>query len=182
MAAYNTIRVRHLRNKSNATGIKQDRRSFFLFRSVGQFLSSLVSPDKTAAFSSETLSARVLQSNKRARIHCQKPGSLPSACASSEQTAARREMSTFKDYHASEDPSEENKVMHAMLEADNGMTFMAKRHTSSCSFSRRWTKLSSRGHGALFSTCVRIACAAWIGERVVISNSRQLGWSTRKSW
>ena len=35
------------------------------------------------------------------------------------------ELSTFKDYHASQDPSEDNKVMHAMLEADNGITFMA---------------------------------------------------------
>ena len=34
-------------------------------------------------------------------------------------------ISTFKDYHASQDPSEDNKVMHAMLEADNGITFMA---------------------------------------------------------
>jgi PhnB protein len=34
-------------------------------------------------------------------------------------------ISTFKEYHASEDPSEDNKVMHAMLEADNGITFMA---------------------------------------------------------
>ncbi len=34
-------------------------------------------------------------------------------------------MSTFKEYHASQDPSEDNKVMHATLEADNGITFMA---------------------------------------------------------
>jgi PhnB protein len=34
-------------------------------------------------------------------------------------------MSTFKEYNASQDPSEDNKVMHAMLEADNGITFMA---------------------------------------------------------
>lgn len=35
------------------------------------------------------------------------------------------EMHTFKEYHASQDPSEENNIMHAMLEADNGITFMA---------------------------------------------------------
>jgi len=35
------------------------------------------------------------------------------------------EIHTFKEYHASEDPAEENKVMHGMLEADNGITFMA---------------------------------------------------------
>jgi PhnB protein len=34
-------------------------------------------------------------------------------------------MNTFKEYHASEDPSEDNKIMHAMLEAENGITFMA---------------------------------------------------------
>jgi PhnB protein len=34
-------------------------------------------------------------------------------------------MSTFKDYNASRDPSEDNQIMHAQLEADNGITFMA---------------------------------------------------------
>ncbi len=32
---------------------------------------------------------------------------------------------TFKDYHASQDPSEDGKIMHAVLEAGNGMTLMA---------------------------------------------------------
>lgn len=35
------------------------------------------------------------------------------------------EMQTFKDFNASEDPAEDNKIMHAMLEAENGITFMA---------------------------------------------------------
>jgi PhnB protein len=35
------------------------------------------------------------------------------------------ETHTFKEYHASQDPSEDNKIMHSMLEADNGVTFMA---------------------------------------------------------
>jgi PhnB protein len=34
-------------------------------------------------------------------------------------------MSTFKDYHASEDASEDDKIMHSVLEAGNGLTFMA---------------------------------------------------------
>ena len=34
-------------------------------------------------------------------------------------------MSTFKEFHASEDPAEDNKIMHAQLEASNGITFMA---------------------------------------------------------
>ena len=35
------------------------------------------------------------------------------------------DMQTFKDFHASEDPSEDDKIMHAMLETDNDLTFMA---------------------------------------------------------
>ena len=35
------------------------------------------------------------------------------------------EINTFKEFQASEDPNEDDKVMHAMLEADNGITFMA---------------------------------------------------------
>ena len=32
---------------------------------------------------------------------------------------------TFKDNHASQDPSEDDLVMHAVLEGDNGIVFMA---------------------------------------------------------
>ena len=35
------------------------------------------------------------------------------------------DLNTFKDLHASQDPSEDNKIMHSVLEADNGITFMA---------------------------------------------------------
>jgi PhnB protein len=34
-------------------------------------------------------------------------------------------ISTFKDFHASQDPSEDNLIMHAQLETDNGITLMA---------------------------------------------------------
>ena len=34
-------------------------------------------------------------------------------------------VNTYKEFHASEDPSEGDKIMHAMLEAENGITFMA---------------------------------------------------------
>jgi PhnB protein len=34
-------------------------------------------------------------------------------------------MNTFKEYHASEDPAEDDKIMHAQLEAENGIIFMA---------------------------------------------------------
>jgi PhnB protein len=35
------------------------------------------------------------------------------------------EMQTFKEFHASQDLSEGNKIMHAVLTADNGIVFMA---------------------------------------------------------
>ena len=35
------------------------------------------------------------------------------------------DLSTFKELHASQDPSEDNMIMHSVLEADNGITFMA---------------------------------------------------------
>ena len=34
-------------------------------------------------------------------------------------------MSTFKEFHASQDPLEDDKIMHSVLEADNGIYFMA---------------------------------------------------------
>ena len=33
-------------------------------------------------------------------------------------------LSTFKEYHASPDPNEDNKIMHGMLEGANGITLM----------------------------------------------------------
>jgi len=33
-------------------------------------------------------------------------------------------MNTFKDFNASQDPSEDNKIMHAQLDADNGIALM----------------------------------------------------------
>lgn len=33
-------------------------------------------------------------------------------------------LNTFAELHASEDPSEQDKIMHAMLEADNGLVLM----------------------------------------------------------
>jgi PhnB protein len=35
------------------------------------------------------------------------------------------QLSTFKEYYASQDPSEDNMIMHSVLEAENGITFMA---------------------------------------------------------
>ena len=36
----------------------------------------------------------------------------------------RLTMSTFKEYHASKDPGEDNKIMHSILETENGITLM----------------------------------------------------------
>lgn len=44
-------------------------------------------------------------------------------------------MNTFKEFNASADPSEDNKIMHSMLEADNGITFMAADTPSSMEYS-----------------------------------------------
>ncbi len=35
------------------------------------------------------------------------------------------EMRTFKEYHASQNPREDDNIMHSVLEADNGIIFMA---------------------------------------------------------
>ena len=35
------------------------------------------------------------------------------------------DLNTFGDSHASEDPAEKDKIMHAMLRGDNGVVFMA---------------------------------------------------------
>ncbi|MEN9327986.1 MAG: hypothetical protein RI947_794 [Candidatus Parcubacteria bacterium] len=43
-------------------------------------------------------------------------------------------MSTFKEFHASQDPKEENKIMHAMLETDNGITLMGADTPNSMEF------------------------------------------------
>ena len=35
------------------------------------------------------------------------------------------DMNTFKEFYASQDPSEDDKIMHALLEGEKGITFMA---------------------------------------------------------
>jgi PhnB protein len=35
------------------------------------------------------------------------------------------DLSTFKDFHASQNPGEDNLIMHGVLETGNGLTFMA---------------------------------------------------------
>jgi PhnB protein len=35
------------------------------------------------------------------------------------------DLNTFKDYHASQDPSEDDLVIHSVLEAEDGLSFMA---------------------------------------------------------
>lgn len=44
------------------------------------------------------------------------------------------DMNTFGEFGASDDPSENDKIMHSMLEADNGITFMAADTPSSMEY------------------------------------------------
>lgn len=44
-------------------------------------------------------------------------------------------MNTFEEFHASEDPAEANKIMHSMLQSDNGITFMAADTPNSMDYS-----------------------------------------------
>lgn len=44
------------------------------------------------------------------------------------------ELSTFKDFHASSGPADDDKIMHAMLEADNGISFMGADTPSGMTF------------------------------------------------
>ena len=44
------------------------------------------------------------------------------------------DVSTFKEYQASQDPSEDDKVMHAMLVADNGFVIMGADTPSSMEY------------------------------------------------
>jgi PhnB protein len=43
-------------------------------------------------------------------------------------------VSTFEEFHASQDPSEADKIMHSVLEAENGITFMAADTPNSMEF------------------------------------------------
>jgi PhnB protein len=44
-------------------------------------------------------------------------------------------MSTFKGFNVSQDPSEDNKIMHSVLETESGITFMASDTPNSMPFS-----------------------------------------------
>jgi len=44
-------------------------------------------------------------------------------------------LATFEEFHASQDPAENNKIMHSMLEAPNGIVFMASDTPNSMEYS-----------------------------------------------
>jgi len=46
-------------------------------------------------------------------------------------------MSTFKDYHDSQYPSEDDLIMHSVLETENGMTLMASDTPNRMEYQRR---------------------------------------------
>ena len=43
-------------------------------------------------------------------------------------------MSTFKEFNASQDPAEDNKIMHSQLDTDNGLTLMGSDTPNSMEF------------------------------------------------
>jgi PhnB protein len=55
------------------------------------------------------------------------------------------QMSTFKDYGAAQVPSDENKIMHSMLEAENGISFMGADAPSGMPLSQGTTSLALSG-------------------------------------
>ena len=56
------------------------------------------------------------------------------------------ELHTFSEYHASQDPSEDNKIMHSVVEAENGITFMAADTPNSMQY-RQGTNMSMSLNG-----------------------------------
>ncbi len=76
-------------------------------------------------------------------------------------------MNTFKEYQASQDPSEDNKIMHAQLEADNGITFMAADTPKSMTYqegSNISVSLSGDNEAELSSYFQKLSAGGKIGE------------------
>jgi PhnB protein len=78
-------------------------------------------------------------------------------------------MSTFKDYHMSQDPKEENNIMHAMLVADNGITLMASDTPSHMEYKPGASisiSLSGEDEAELTGYWKKLAEGATIGEEL----------------
>jgi PhnB protein len=80
------------------------------------------------------------------------------------------EMMTFKDFNVSQDPAESQKIMHAMLEAQNGITFMAADTPNSMAYqsgSNISMSLSGDNHAELKGYFDQLSTGGKIGEPLV---------------
>jgi len=76
-------------------------------------------------------------------------------------------LSTFKEYNVSQDPAEAQKIMHAMIEADNGITFMAADTPNSMEYhpgANISMSLSGDNHAELKGYFDKLAAGGKIGE------------------
>jgi PhnB protein len=79
-------------------------------------------------------------------------------------------LSTFKEYHASQDPSEDNKIMHAELDAENGISFMAADTPNSMEYhpgTNYSMSLSGDNHAELKSYFEKLSAGGTVIEPLV---------------
>ena len=77
------------------------------------------------------------------------------------------EMMTFKQFNVSQDPAEDQKIMHAMLEAENGITFMAADMPNSFPYQAGASismSLSGDNHAELQGYFDKLAAGGKIGD------------------
>ena len=76
-------------------------------------------------------------------------------------------MSTFKEFHASQDPSEDDKIMHSQLETDNGLMLMGSDAPNSMKLdegSRITVSLSGEDEAELRGYWERLSAGASISQ------------------
>lgn len=76
-------------------------------------------------------------------------------------------ISTFKDFGMAQDPAEADKVMHSMLEADNGLTFMGAdtpKHMTYSEGARLSMALSGDNDAELSGYFTKLAAGGTIGQ------------------
>jgi PhnB protein len=91
------------------------------------------------------------------------------------------ESSTFKEYHVSEDPGEDDKAMHSALKTENGMTLMASdapnrmEHTPGSDFS---LSLSGDAEAELRGSFEKLAADGTVTMPLEMAGASALGEST----
>ena len=79
------------------------------------------------------------------------------------------EMQTFKEYNASPDPSEADKIMHAQLEGDNGIVFMSSDTPNSMEYHTGTDMSETWGYGQNADSTISAA----------LSLNGSSGWKTK---